>query len=124
MRSEHDQIREVVQTTPNGHPFRISDTPALDVDPARRQPCTNTPGNRRLAFPGDFQDLITNKEANDTASVFLKNKIREVVEDPETAKVLSDIDHPFAAKRPPIDTHYFEAYNRDNVSLVDLRDPH
>ncbi|MEC8585654.1 MAG: cyclohexanone monooxygenase, partial [Pseudomonadota bacterium] len=40
---------------------------------------------------------------------------------PETARVLSDIDHPFAAKRPPIDTHYFEAYNRDNVSLVDLR---
>ena len=122
MRSEHDQIREVVQTTPNGHPFRISDTPALDVDPARRhalyEHAWETGG---LRFRAIFQDLITNKEANDTASDFLKNKIREVVKDPETARVLSDIDHPFAAKRPPIDTHYFEAYNRDNVSLVDLR---
>jgi cation diffusion facilitator CzcD-associated flavoprotein CzcO len=35
--------------------------------------------------------------------------------------LLSDIDHPFAAKRPPVDSHYFETYNRDNVSLVDLR---
>ena len=33
----------------------------------------------------------------------------------------SDIDHPYAAKRPPIDTNYFETYNRPNVTLVDLR---
>jgi cation diffusion facilitator CzcD-associated flavoprotein CzcO len=37
-----------------------------------------------------------------------------------TADVLSDIDHPYAAKRPPIDTNYFEPYNRPNVSLIDL----
>ncbi|MFC7540169.1 flavin-containing monooxygenase [Siccirubricoccus deserti] len=41
--------------------------------------------------------------------------------DPKTAAILSDIDHPYAAKRPPIDTDYFETYNRDNVALVDLR---
>ena len=34
---------------------------------------------------------------------------------------MSDIDHPYAAKRPPIDTDYFETYNRDNVTLVDVR---
>ena len=34
---------------------------------------------------------------------------------------LSDIDHPYAAKRPPVDTEYFETFNRDNVDLVDLR---
>jgi hypothetical protein len=34
--------------------------------------------------------------------------------------VLADIDHPYAAKRPPIDTGYFETFNRDNVSLVDV----
>jgi cation diffusion facilitator CzcD-associated flavoprotein CzcO len=43
------------------------------------------------------------------------------VKDPRTAAILSDIDHPYAAKRPPIDTNYFETYNRDNVTLVDVK---
>ena len=36
-------------------------------------------------------------------------------------QALADIDHPYGAKRPPIDTDYFETFNRDNVSLVDVR---
>ena len=43
------------------------------------------------------------------------------MKDPTTAAKLSDIDHPYAAKRPPIDTNYFETFNRDNVTLVDVR---
>ncbi len=43
------------------------------------------------------------------------------MKDPATAAKLSDIDHPYAAKRPPIDTDYFETFNRDNVTLVDVR---
>jgi cation diffusion facilitator CzcD-associated flavoprotein CzcO len=43
------------------------------------------------------------------------------VEDLAGATILSDIDHPYAGKRPPIDTNYFETYNRPNVTLVDLR---
>jgi cation diffusion facilitator CzcD-associated flavoprotein CzcO len=61
------------------------------------------------------------KAANDTAAEFLRGKIREIVKDPATAAKLADIDHPYAAKRPPIDTDYFETFNRDNVSLVDVR---
>src|SRR3546814_17319403 len=56
-----------------------------------------------------------------TAAGFLKRKIREIVKDPETARLLSDIDHPFATKRPPIDSDYFDAFNRPNVSLADVR---
>jgi cation diffusion facilitator CzcD-associated flavoprotein CzcO len=62
-----------------------------------------------------------NKTANDTAAEFIRAKIRSIVKDPVTAAKLSDIDHPYAAKRPPIDSNYFETYNRDNVSLVDVR---
>ncbi len=43
------------------------------------------------------------------------------MKDKATAEKLADIDHPYAAKRPPIDTDYFEAFNRDNVALVDVR---
>ena len=43
------------------------------------------------------------------------------MKDPQKAKFLTDIDHAFASKRPPIDTNYFETFNKDNVSLVDLK---
>jgi cation diffusion facilitator CzcD-associated flavoprotein CzcO len=65
--------------------------------------------------------MVLDKAANDTAADFIKRKIREIVRDPKTAQALADIDHPYAAKRPPIDTNYFETFNRDNVTLVDLR---
>src|SRR5690606_10333724 len=74
-----------------------------------------------LQFRATFRDLLVDKAANDTAAEFIRAKIREVVKDPAKAAVLADIDHPFAAKRPPIDTEYFETFNRDNVSLVNLR---
>jgi cation diffusion facilitator CzcD-associated flavoprotein CzcO len=77
-----------------------------------------------LQFRAGFRDILLDKAANDTAAEFLKNKIKQVVKDPTTAAKLADIDHPFSAKRPPIDTGYFETYNRPNVSLVDvLADP-
>ena len=44
-----------------------------------------------------------------------------MVHDPAVADLLTDFDHPYAAKRPPIDTEYFETFNRPNVTLVDVR---
>ena len=70
---------------------------------------------------GSFADLMTNKAANDTAADFIRAKIRETVNDPETCQKLLPHDHPFGAKRALLDTNYFETYNRNNVHLVDLR---
>ena len=78
-------------------------------------------GKGGLQFRATFQDLMVVKEANDTASDFIRRKIRQIVKDPTTAAKLSDIDHPYATKRPPIDTDYFETFNRSNVTLVDVR---
>ena len=78
-------------------------------------------GKGGLQFRATYQDLTTNKEANDTAAEFLKKKIRTIVQDEETAEALATIDYPYAGKRPPIDTNYFETFNRDNVSLVNLK---
>jgi cation diffusion facilitator CzcD-associated flavoprotein CzcO len=64
---------------------------------------------------------LVDKAANDTAADFVRCKIRSIVKDPRTAATLSDIDHPYAAKRPPIDTDYFETFNRPNVTLVDVK---
>jgi cation diffusion facilitator CzcD-associated flavoprotein CzcO len=116
------QIRHVTQASVNGHPWLISDRSALETPAAQRQALYEEAwATGGLRFRAMFRDLLTDKKANDTAAEFIRNKIREVVKDPVTAEKLSDIDHPYAAKRPPIDTDYFETFNRDNVELVDIR---
>ena len=70
---------------------------------------------------GSFDDILGNKEANDTVAEFIRSKIRETVKDPETSQKLLPLDHPYGSKRALMDTNYFETYNRENVYLVDLR---
>ncbi|MEX0958303.1 MAG: NAD(P)/FAD-dependent oxidoreductase [Burkholderiales bacterium] len=122
MKKNTAEIRRVMHATVNGHPFEISETSALAVSPQERhalyEKAWETGG---LRFRATFRDLVTDNAANATASEFLKAKIRQIVKDPETAEKLANIDHPYAAKRPPIDTDYFETFNRENVALVDVR---
>jgi cation diffusion facilitator CzcD-associated flavoprotein CzcO len=115
-------IRQNMRASANGQPFFNSDRLALETAPEDRQALYEIAWRRGgLQFRGTFQDLLANKAANDTAAEFLKNKIRSIVKDPKTAEMLADIDHPYAAKRPPIDSGYFDTFNRDNVTLVDVR---
>jgi len=72
-----------------------------------------------LDFLASFGDLIFDQDANDTAGKFIRNKIREVVDDPETAKLLSP-SQTVGCKRLCVDSGYFETFNRDNVQLVDV----
>jgi cyclohexanone monooxygenase len=68
-----------------------------------------------------YTDLLVNKESNDTASEFVRNKIRGIVKDKRTAELLAPKDHPIGTKRLCLDTNYYETYNRDNVTLIDVR---
>ena len=68
-----------------------------------------------------FNDLLIDRDANDTAAEYARARIREVVEDPELAERLSPRNHPFGTKRPCLDTDYYATYNRNNVTLVDVR---
>ena len=51
----------------------------------------------------------------------MRRKIRATVKDPKTAELLCPNDHPIGTKRLILDTDYYETYNRDNVTLVDIR---
>jgi cyclohexanone monooxygenase len=75
-----------------------------------------------LRFLASYVDLLTDPDANETASEFLRQKIRDRVADPTTAAMLSPVDYPCGAKRLCVDIGYFETFNRSNVTLVDLRD--
>ena len=73
------------------------------------------------SFMGSFSDIITNKSVNDIAAEFVRNKIRGLVKDPKVAELLCPTNHPIGTKRICVDSHYFETYNRPNVTLVDVR---
>ena len=74
-----------------------------------------------ISYLYSYTDLLVNKASNDTASEFVRNKIRGIVKDPRTAELLAPKDHPIGTKRLCLDTNYYETYNRDNVTLVDVR---
>jgi cyclohexanone monooxygenase len=74
-----------------------------------------------LGFSAAFDDLLTNKDANDTAAEFFRAKIRSLVRDPAAAEALSPRHYPLGTKRLCVDTDYYDTFNRDNVTLVDLR---
>jgi cyclohexanone monooxygenase len=74
-----------------------------------------------ISFLYSFTDLLLSKDANETASEFVRRKIRATVKDPRTAELLCPNDHPIGTKRLILDTDYYETYNRDNVTLVDIR---
>ena len=74
-----------------------------------------------ISFLYAYNDLLVNKAANDTASEFVRNKIRATVTDQTVAELLAPKDHPIGTKRLILDTNYYETYNRDNVTLVDAK---
>lgn len=77
-----------------------------------------TPGFAVLA--GNFPEIIMDETANGEMSEYVANRIRQRVEDPEVAERLIPKDHGFGMQRLPLETRYFEAYNRENVQLVDI----
>jgi cyclohexanone monooxygenase len=74
-----------------------------------------------LCFYMSFRDLLTDERANDTLREFFERKIREIVDDPATADALIPDDHPPLTKRLCGESGYYEAFNRDNVHLVNVR---
>ena len=122
IKSNYAAIRDKTRSTPNGHPWDNSPDSALEFDESERTARYEAAWAKGgLRFRATFRDMLTSPEANETAARFIRAKIKQVVTDPAVAERLTPRDHPFAAKRPPIDTNYFETFNRENVTLVDLR---
>ena len=68
----------------------------------------------------NFREIFTDEDANAELSEYIADRIRRRVHDPEVAEKLIPRDHGFGVQRLPLETNYFEAYNRDNVHLVDI----
>jgi cyclohexanone monooxygenase len=74
-----------------------------------------------LGFGATYADLLTSQDANDTAAEFFREKIRAIVRDPDVADMLVPTDYPLGTKRMCVDTEYYATFNRDNVTLIDIR---
>ena len=71
-------------------------------------------------WQGNFKDVLSDPKANKAMSDFIADKIRSRVDDPNTAEKLIPKDHGFGTIRVPLETQYYESYNRDNVELIDI----
>ena len=124
IKASYPEIRRKARESFGGFPYDRSERSALADSPEEREALYERLWAEEGGFKfiyGSYNDLLINQAANDTAAEFIRGKIREIVKDPEVAETLAPKDYPYGTKRPPIDTHYFETFNRDNVTLVDLR---
>ena len=71
-------------------------------------------------WQGNFKDILTNRAANALLSDFVARKIRQRVKNQAVAEKLIPKNHGFGTRRVPLETKYYEVYNQDNVTLVDI----
>jgi cyclohexanone monooxygenase len=121
-KARYPELRRRARASTVGDIFEISETSALELAPEAR----DAEFERRwrqgsFNFLASFADIITSREANDFSVEFVHEKIRARVNDPAVAALLCPSDHPLGTKRLCVDTDYYETFNRDNVSLVDVK---
>jgi cyclohexanone monooxygenase len=105
-----------------GFVMERNDASALSVPPEERERAYEAHwGRGGLGFSATFADLLTSADANETAADFFRARIRAIVRDPAVADTLCPHDYPLGTKRLCVDTDYYATFNRDNVTLVDLR---
>jgi len=122
LKAGFEQMKEVLAASPTGF---LHVSPGLktfghtkDERWAFYETIWASPGFAKITT--NYTDMMTDPAANAEWCQFIAEKIRGIVKDPAVADKLIPKDHGYAGKRPPYVTNYFEAYNRPNISLVDL----
>ena len=128
-----DERRDIKHRYPQIWALTQRQASGFDIPETRKTFDELDPEERRAALAGalerggfqflftTFRDLMVNEEANEVAAEFLRAHIRSVVNDQATAELLCPRGYPFGAKRPPVEHGYYAAFNRPNVTLVDVR---
>ncbi|MFI0939350.1 flavin-containing monooxygenase [Streptomyces sp. NPDC021020] len=123
IRARYDAIWEQARNSFAAAGFEESRISAMSVSAEERQAAFQKAwdeGNGFRFMFGAFYDVALDPAANEAAAEFIRGKIREIVQDPETARLLTPTD--LYAKRPIANPDYYETFNRDNVRLVSVRE--
>jgi cation diffusion facilitator CzcD-associated flavoprotein CzcO len=122
IKARYEEIYAHCAQTPSWFIHQADPRKTLDVSPEEREAFWE----KLYAEPGfgiwmgNFRDILTDEAANAAISEFIAKKIRQRVKDPKIAEKLIPKDHGFGSRRVPLESGYFEAYNRENVTLVDV----
>ena len=127
MKARYDEIRAAQRAHPVGA-ARLSAFSVL-LEMLGRPPLKSATREQQLRAIDEngvlgalnWGDIFFDIDANRMAAKLYGEAVARIVKDPDTAAALVP-DHPFACKRPIIDQGYYETFNRDNVTLVDLRE--
>jgi cation diffusion facilitator CzcD-associated flavoprotein CzcO len=123
VKANYKARREFAWNSPTGLGFRPSKQSALEATPEEREKVYEAAWKRLgFGFALSYFDILLSKPANDTAAEFIRRKIGSVIKDPVVREKLVPKGHPFAARRPSVDSGYFESFNRANVELADVRE--
>lgn len=122
IRARYDEIFKTCSRTPGGFEHEPDRRGFYEVSREERVALWD----RLYDMPGfaiwlrNFREIFTDEKANAEFSAYIADRIRRRVKDPAVAEKLIPRDHGFGVQRVPMETRYFEAYNRDNVHLVDI----
>jgi len=98
---------------------RATENRILDLTPEQRRELI---ANRGLEVLLSFRDIYTDPEANEAANELYRDTVRTMVDDPAVAERLLPKDYGLGCKRQVLDRDYYATFNRDDVTLVDLRE--
>ncbi|MFC3039453.1 flavin-containing monooxygenase [Virgibacillus xinjiangensis] len=121
VKGDFENLRDSMRHSNSGLAIPPGERSALEDPPEKREKIFEEAWNKgSLYLLNAYNDFMVNADANESVSSFIREKIGEIVEDPEIAEKLKPTYY-FGTKRPVLDTDYYETYNRDNVSLVDVK---
>ena len=122
-KANYPRLRQIAKhEAPSGTVYDFARKSALEATPEEREAeFTARWAKGGVNFMHAYTDILRNRDANDIASDFVRRQIRAMVNDPATADLLTPKGHPIGAKRICVDSGYHATFNRDNVTLHDLR---
>ncbi len=122
VKASYAERRNKALNSPSGLGFVPNGASALDASPEDRAQIYEAAWNRLgFGFALAYKDILLDETSNETAAEFIRSKIAEQVDDPLTRDLLTPRGFPFGTKRPSVDSNYFQTFNRDNVSLVNIK---
>lgn len=121
-KADYGARRAQARTSRSGVLYEYGTQSALDVAaPDREKELQRRWEVGGTNFLYAFTDTLRHPEANRVSADFVRSRIRDIVKDPATAEKLIPTDYPIGTKRICVDTDYYETFNRENVTLVDVR---
>ncbi|KYF55241.1 cyclohexanone monooxygenase [Sorangium cellulosum] len=122
MKANYADYRRKARETRAGVVMDVNPKSALEVSPEEREGAYRARWEQGgTGFLATFSDVMRSREANETAAEFVRAQIRATVRDPAVAEALSPRGYPLGTRRLCVDTRYYETFNRDNVTLVDVK---